>query len=969
MKSLPILLCATVLATILPLHAQVSAAEEKVQRPQFTPQLTLDASFVDKTRYAIFEPGEKTDLWLRVLGWRKDKEELLWEVRDFEGVVKDSGSIEVPAGDKAWEGVLNLKPYGYGYFEVHLRLKHADISVPRAGSRPAGYVSYGVLPDVQRLPLQWVDDSRFGAQGTNFLETGKFMQGNPYRPLYPTLGLVWVYDGYRMGEREGKGPGTFQPITDPEVWKTRNDYWAEAGLCPIIDLHGLPDWLIGWPEGKDKAYAGPTNSGQAYAPNDWDAFANYIRNVAKEQVARRKALFPKLKHNYYQIHWEPDWHWKGEDKDFIRMYEVAHRAIREADPDGMLLGPNYGVLKTGNEHLERMLKKGLGKYLDGIATHTYYIPFGFPEPRDLPAQVRDLVRMTREHLAPGAKIINTEWGTDYHGKSIEKNPGVMRDEMAEFMRGHLITLGEGVDCTWYFYTADMQGQGGLMYNLTTPNPVFGAIWISPKPIAMAAGAATKLLEGTKTLGPVTYLDEHVLAYLFDRNGDRLLALWSPDGQTRDIAIPVGESTVTHYDAMGNATPVGSVGGMATVTVTDVPTYVAGLPPVMYSTKTLAGDPLPQGLPGGETTIPGLNGPALAYRHGDVRKLEVKDGQLTVPRDLPPGDWFLAAGDGLAKTPGQATILHVSAPVSIAEKKDGAAAGFPFELKNRLASEVQGALRFRGNGQPVSGETVTLKPGATTTVTMPTEALASAGGDAPVRVEFVDAEGVVSPGPKLQGLFTNAAMATKPVETDGLMKDWLLEMFTTYNTAADMRAGASEWGGPEDLMFRIGFRYDANRLYIGIKVRDQSHVQEKDGSSNWQQDSVQLGIASVPGEKGWTYAQKIAISLRDGDEVINVYREPHTSGLTGGPINPSKFKTKVLRQGDETFYFLAIPWEEIVPGQKGIPEARRIAVGVFVNDVDRVGSTLTKRKVMEGFGEGMGFFLPENFTTVNLSGEP
>ena len=89
MKSLPLILCATVLATVLPLHAQESATEEKVQRPQFTPQLTLDASFVDKTRYAIFEPGEKTDLWLRVLGWRKDKEELLWEVRDFEGVVKD----------------------------------------------------------------------------------------------------------------------------------------------------------------------------------------------------------------------------------------------------------------------------------------------------------------------------------------------------------------------------------------------------------------------------------------------------------------------------------------------------------------------------------------------------------------------------------------------------------------------------------------------------------------------------------------------------------------------------------------------------------------------------------------------------------------------------------------------------------------------------------------------------------------
>lgn len=963
-----ILLIIIAFATLLPIRAEKPETAVKVQCPPFTPQLTLDASFVDKTRYAIFENGEKTDLWLRVLGWRKDKEEILWEVRDFEGNVKDSGTIEVPAGEKPWEGILNLNPYGYGYFEVDLRLKHADISVPRAGSRPAGYVSYGVLPDIERLPLQWVDDSRFGAQGTNFLETGKFMQGNPYQPLYPTLGMVWVYDSYRMSEREGKGPGSFKPITDSEIWKTRQDYWAQTGLCPLIDLHGLPEWLVRWPEEKAKSYSGPTNSGQAYAPNDWDTFANYIRNVAKEQVARKKALFPKLKHNYYQIHWEPDWHWKGTDKDFIRMYEVAHHAIHEVDPDGVLLGPNYGVLQTGNEHLERLFQQGLGKYLDGIATHTYYIPFGFPEPRGLPEQMRNLVRMTREYLPPGAKIINTEWGTNYHGKSVHKDPGVLRDEMTEFMRGHLITLGEGLDCTWYFYTAD-HSTGGMMYNLTTPNPVFGATWISPKPVAMAAGTATKLLEGTKTLGPVRFLDENVMAYLFDRNGDRVLVLWSPDGQTRDIAIPVGESSVKHYDAMGNATPVGSVGGIATVTVNDVPTYVSGLPPAMYSMKTLAGDPLPQGLPGRETTIPGLNGSVLAYRHGAVRKLEVKDGKLTLPRDLPPGDWFLATGEGLAKTPEQTTILQINAPVTIAEKKDGAAAGFLFELKNRLSSEVQGALRFRGNGQSISGDTITLKPGASTTVTMAAEALASASGDAPVRVEFVDVEGVVSPGPKLQGLFTNAAMVTKPIETDGLMNDWLLEMFTTFNTMADMRTGASEWEGPEDLMFRIGFRYDVNRFYIGIKVRDQSHVQEKDGSSNWQQDSVQLGIAAVPEEKGWQYIQKISISLRDGDEIINVFREPHTSGLTGGPINPSKFKTKVIRQDDETFYFLAIPWEEIVPGKKGIPDARRIAVGVFVNDIDRIGSSLTNRKVMEGFGDGMSFFLPDNFTTVNLSGEP
>ncbi len=948
----------------LVLFQPLLGAEEA--KPEFIPHLSLQAGFANKARWAIFDPGEPIALRVRVSGWRKSEDTLLWELRDHEGSVCGSGEVKVAAGSAPWEAELPVRAPAAGYFEVHLKLAKAEITLPRAGSRPEGFVSFGVLPAIARLPLKWNDDSRFGAQGTNFLETGKFMEGNPYRPLYPALGAVWVYDGYRMGEREKEGPGTFKPRTDPEFWRNKVDYWAETGLSPLIDLHGLPDWLLARPEGVKRRYDNPTNAGQTYAPNDWQAFENYVRDVALEQAARRKALLPKQKNNYYQIHWEPDWHWKGTDEEFIRMYEVAHRAIRSADPDGLLVGPNYGVLDRGNDHLRRLFEKGLGRYLDGIATHTYYIPFGLPEPRGLPGQVRDLVAMTRKYLPSGAKILNTEWGTDYHGRSLFQDRSVLRGEWREFLRGHLIALGEGIDCTWYFYTADTGiSGGGLMYNLTAPNPVFGAIWVSPKPVAMAAAAATRLLDGTRSLGPLPFLGENVMAYLFDRSGERVIALWSADNQRRKLRIPAGVGEVRVYDGMGNVRTIAAENGFATVTIDDVPSYIAGVSPRLYAEGALVDRVLPVGLTGDRVGVPQLGSfsTAVAFRNGEEISLKGEGKRLVLPRELSPGTWLVATGDKPFLHPKRAALVTVEAPVLLTEDF-----GKGLALRNQTKGEVRGRLRFHAGDRAIDGGEFLLRPGQVLQAALPAELQKLRDGQS-VRVDFVDAEGSVSPGPVLDQQVLPAKRAPSAPASGSPFEGWLLEEFLTLDGKEHLRARASDWQGPGDLSGRVAFRYDDNNLYIAITVRDQSHVQTKDEPNLWQEDSVQIGLAARPNDEGWQIAQKLAVGLRSSDGRVMLTREPHSSGLPGGTIDPERFRARVERTGDETTYFLAIPWEEIDPEAGGVPVAGRIGVGLYLNDVDIAGASRTARKVMEGFGEGMGFFLPRNFGVLQLEGAP
>ena len=929
---------------------------------EFIPRLDLQAAFAEKARWAIFDDGEPVVLRVQVSGWRKSEDTLLWEVRDHEGVVRGAGEMNVSAGAAPWEAELPIEPPGAGYFEVHLKLAKAEITLPRAGSRPEGFVSLGVLPAITRLPLKWNDDSRFGAQGTNFLETGRFLQGNPYRPLYPALGVVWVYDGYRMGEREKEGPGTFKPLVDAANWEKKTDYWAETGLSPLIDLHGLPDWLLARPEGVKSRYDNPTNAGQTYAPNNWQAFENYVRNVAFEQSARRKARLPRQKNNYYQIHWEPDWHWKGTDEEFIRMYEVAHRAIRAADPDGLLVGPNYGVLEKGNAELRRLFEKGLGHYLDGVATHTYYIPFGLPEPRGLAGQVRDLVAMTRKYLRPGAKILNTEWGTDYHGKSLFQDRSVLRAEWREFLRGHIITLGEGIDCTWYFYTADTGiSGGGLMYNLTAPNPIFGAIWVSPKPVAMAGAAATRLLDGTTSLGPLPFLGENVMAYLFDRDGERVIALWSADNKRRELKIPAAAEEVRVYDGMGNARTVSVEEGFVTVIVDDVPSYLVGVSPKLYADGAFVDRVLPRGLPGDRIAVPDLGEfkTATAFREGEAIPLKGEKNKLVLPPTISPGTWLVVKGDKPFANPDRAALVVVEAPVLVTEDF-----GKGVALRNQMKTEVNGRLRFHVGDRTIEGGDFTLLPGQFVLATFPDELQKARTGE-PIRVDFAMEEGPVSPGPIIANQALQAKRALNVPSAEAPLRDWLLEEFVTFDSPENMRARASDWSGPEDLSSRVAFRFDDERLYIGIKVRDQSHLQTKDPSALWQEDSVQLGLAARPKDGDWQIAQKLAVGLSSADGSLILTREPHGSGLAGGRIDPQKFQTQVVREGDETRYFLAIPWNEIDPAAKGLPDARRIGVGLYINDVDPEGASRTPRKVMEGFGDGMGFFLPKNFGVLQL----
>lgn len=531
----------------------------------------------EPTRLRLYPYG--TDVSFRIRGAAGEplaKDVLRWKVVDWRGCVRHCGNAPFSATE--WrDGLVVTVPaakLGSGYFELRLRLASDGATLPRSGTRPAGFESFGILPDMPIPTLAHGDDSRFGVQGTvrAYNEPG-------HSPLYEMMGWRWVYENARPFSAQPSREPEFVPPSDAEILaRAGNDDHAKHGYASLVNMHGLPPWLVEKPADVPDAavLADPTRVGQKYPIADPVAYTELLRRLMETEARRRSLLRPHLARGWYELHWEPDWHWGGTDEQFIEFYRCGREAMDAADPGAVLTAANYGVIDKGNALLERLFKKGLGRYVNGITTHLYLLRPDWPEGAGLDLEVRRLRALADQYIGPGAPIINTEGGTEFKG-----NPAVLddlREHAARLARGHLIALGEGCTATTFFYTGDYGAYSpttvhyGMFFNQDTQGRAFGPDSISPKPAGMAVAAMIRLLEGTVSEGRVDGLGEGVYAYAFRRGDTRILAIWSPGG-TRDVAPDVPQDAVL-FDMMGNGTTLRVTGGRAAFAADPNPCYVA-----------------------------------------------------------------------------------------------------------------------------------------------------------------------------------------------------------------------------------------------------------------------------------------------------------------------------------------------------------------------------------------------------------
>ncbi|WP_245253947.1 hypothetical protein [Paraburkholderia sp. LEh10] len=530
---------------------------------------------------------------------------LAWRIRDAWGTEQASGAYGVAQG--ARQVTLNCTSSLAGYFALSASLEQEHGQLPARGTRPAGIVTFGVLPDVSASvpPVHFprADLHRFGGQGTAFIAPGeRCCDGDGYRPLYTRLGLTWINDNRNWYKEEPDRADTFNPDTRQlEPWLRKGD------LLRLIQLDGFPGWVS--PTGKQT---------HSYLPKSATALRDYMQRVGTESSRARSTVFPTQSGNYYQVTWEPDAEgglpWRDTDGNFVELYKVVYEGIHATDPNAVVMGPTYGSVVANVEWLKRLAPLGLAKYLDGIAIHGYYDPNGnspshpperlmnASDPQQaqyaLPTAMRALRRVMVERYRPGAKLFVTETGISYdngdeYGPHYPPND-VLYAQGAVVARTHLILLGEGADMTYIFYSNDSPAATpgyGVFFDLDHPKGTFGPGIISPKPAALGIAAMTRLIDGTATLGPVKRTPAGVYAYAFERlNGGKVItAAWTHDNAKWNksthfdptagvkwrlqVDAPGSTGKVTVFDMMGNPSSVAYANGYVTLALTETPLYV------------------------------------------------------------------------------------------------------------------------------------------------------------------------------------------------------------------------------------------------------------------------------------------------------------------------------------------------------------------------------------------------------------
>ncbi len=512
-------------------------------------------------------------------------------MQDQLGNIKGSGSFAVPGGTQT--STMSCNAAVSGYFALTATLSKAGGALPQAGTRPAGIITFGILPNlsgtIPAVAYAYQEQHRFGMQGFN--DNG---------PMLTDLGISQTIDNRQLAVMEPDAANTWTPsLSDLDP------FYTSGRIMRLIRLDGIPAWAS--PTG---AFEDDTN-----APISETYYQNFMARVGTDSAAIREAYFPNQQYDYYQVTWEPQW--ADSAANFVAMYAAVYKGLHSTDSNAVVMGttnafPGNCASQCTQGYLQTYVPLGLGSYIDGVTTHSYYnagtYPAHPPEQYDTdpnPANVANALdqqlralRAEMQSFKPNMRLWSTELGISYdagaaYGPSYPP-ANQLYGQAAVAIRAHLIILGEGAQVTYFFYGADYPSEigEGTFFDIVDPQGQYGATNLSPKPEALAMAALTRVIDGTQTLGHLNGLPSMVYGYAFQQlnGGSVITALWTHNNAAWPTSAGTYSATysttyaltvdsagtsghVTVIDMMGNPSSVAYSNGVVNLTLTESPIYV------------------------------------------------------------------------------------------------------------------------------------------------------------------------------------------------------------------------------------------------------------------------------------------------------------------------------------------------------------------------------------------------------------
>ncbi len=227
---------------------------------------------------------------------------------------------------------------------------------------------------------------------------------------FANLGVKWVRYWDNGGGMFWSG---IERVKGQWDWKVADAYITRtlaAGMRPLMVLGMTPEWAT-----SDPSYGTYVGRGAFSPPLHLEDWAVYCREAARRYKGRV---------DHFEIWNEPNnndlsdtgFFFKGNVKQYLEMLRVAYKAIKEGNPDAVVLAPSA----TGHffPFLRKLMELGGGDAFDVLSIHTYTTPFPpeigyqFNGEKSYAERVERARAIMRE-FGKDKPIWNTEFGYSY----------------------------------------------------------------------------------------------------------------------------------------------------------------------------------------------------------------------------------------------------------------------------------------------------------------------------------------------------------------------------------------------------------------------------------------------------------------------------------------------------------------------------------------------------------------------------
>lgn len=728
------------------------------------------------------------------------------------------------------------------------------------------------------------------------------------------------------------------------------------------------------------AVGDPTSNNLQRAPTTNEeiaGFANYCRYMAEQG---------KDTISYYEIWNEFDGYMNPNRVDgsgYVRILKAAYEAIKEVNPDAVVIGiGGLGLNSAGEHFLRQFCEAGGLYYCDAISFHPYSTNAGFPR-QDWIDNLQAFIDVVNEYgECPPVYLTEMGWHTaENYAQKATKVP-VTEKEQAENMvklaalnATHKYAAGISIhDLMQNHYSwnnDNIEASYGIM---TGPFHPYGHGVALPAYLSFTA--VNKMMAGgVEPMGAIESEDWSQAFYCYKKNkGGNLAVLYSENTNT-DVAFDLGCTTAEVFDKYGNSLgTLYSENGIFNVSMTDrilfltgnftkfeqvTPTFKSNESVITITKNDVATITVTDSNGGNYKSDVEFNTDEFTL----VEKTDMVNGKMTLKIRAggeTKGEFpvIVKLSDDSGMRYVLADYISVLAPmeVTVETAQAGNTTNWEFAVKIKncgVYERISGVCTITEPtefaSEMKSAEFYDIPAGETRTIYMSLPALQKKFNTTvkgKIELDFGHTQEFEQ---KID--FTSANYAyTKPT-IDGVIDDgeWIGSVLCaerpenvklhngSYVTPITNSDDAyAKWGGKDNLSITATkLMWDEENLYLMAVVKDDIHVSCADVSRVWYNDSIQIGIEdeyyNVANRMSYPFTE-IGIGEKDGKAVAWRYSVQYTKPV--GEL--TNFKGAVKHKDGKTVYEVSIPWSELFKDGYEVDPNLDFSFSMLANDDDGNG---------------------------------